>query len=262
MVPYIGDFRLGQTVRHYWNTFDSSNASVTRATDGTISIYEDGGVTQFTTGVTDTEDFDSLTGVHLTAVVTTDSAYERGKDYAAILSAATIDGQTVNACLFTFSIENREPAKGAILFTGNLTAATATTITLPTGASTTDGDYDGCFVVPVGGTGSGQGGRYASTSTTYNGTTLVLTLSESFETTLGADTDVIVYAQTAETVPLPTVTSGNAHVDVIKISGDSTSADNLESYTDGTTKMPVDVQEVNSGAVGGTGEAGDTWGPA
>jgi len=229
MVPYIGDYRLGQTVRHLWNTFGSSNQSITRSTNGTVSVYEDGGLTQFTTGVTDTEDYDGRTGIHEVVIVTTDSQYERGKDYYVVLDTATIDGQTVNAALFTFSIENREPSKDKILFTGNLTAATANTITLPSGASTTNGAYDGAFVQPVGGTGSGQTGRYLSTSTTYNGTSLVATLSTSFVTTLGSDTDVIIFRDYAETVVLPTVTSGNAHTDVKKFGGTTVTGANISS---------------------------------
>lgn len=107
MGRYLGDFRRSQNVRFQWNSFNSSGASVTRSTNGTISVYKDGGTTQTTTGVTDTEDFDSLTGVHDVLIATTDSFYVPGSDYSVVLSAATIDGQTVNAVLAHFSIENR-----------------------------------------------------------------------------------------------------------------------------------------------------------
>ena len=40
-------------------------ASITRATNGKVSVYRDGNVTQSTAGITDTEDFDGVTGIHL-----------------------------------------------------------------------------------------------------------------------------------------------------------------------------------------------------
>lgn len=44
------------------------------------------------------------------------------------------------------------------------------------------------------------------------------------------------------TVATP-VTAGVPHVNVVQISGDSTAADNLEAYTDGTTHIPADAQK-------------------
>lgn len=105
---YLGDFMEDATVKFFWNSFDSDGASITRATNGTVSVYKNGDTTQTTTGVTDTEDFDSLTGIHLVAIdLSADAFYAAGAEYAVILSAATIDGQTVNAVLAHFSIENR-----------------------------------------------------------------------------------------------------------------------------------------------------------
>lgn len=109
MSSYLGDFRTGKTVRKMWNSNAVAGESITRATNGTISVYKDGGTTQSTSGVTDTEDFDSLTGVHLVAVDTSADGtfYSAGSDFEVVLSAATIDGKTINATLFSFSLENR-----------------------------------------------------------------------------------------------------------------------------------------------------------
>ena len=105
---YLGDFAEDATLHHIWNTNDSSGASITRATNGTISVYKDNGLTQSTAGITDTEDFDGLTGVHaLTIDLSADAFYATGSNYSVVLSAATIDGQTVNAAIAHFSIENR-----------------------------------------------------------------------------------------------------------------------------------------------------------
>lgn len=108
-MSYIGDFRIGKVVRKMWSSNAIAGESITRATNGTVSVYKDGGTTQSTTGVTDTEDFDSLTGVHLVAVDTSSDGtfYSSGSDFEVVLSAATIDGKTINAALFSFSLENR-----------------------------------------------------------------------------------------------------------------------------------------------------------
>jgi len=109
MSAYLGDFRTGKVVRKMWNSNAIAGESITRATNGTISVYKDGGVTQSTTGVTDTEDFDSLTGVHLVAIDTSADGtfYSAGSDFEVVLAAATIDGKVINATLFSFSLENR-----------------------------------------------------------------------------------------------------------------------------------------------------------
>ena len=113
MSGYLGDFAPGVTIRDMFNTSDSNGASITRSTDGTISVYKDGGTTQSTSGVTSTEDFDSLTGVHLVAIDTSADGtfYSAGSDFIVVLSAATIDTRTVNAALFSFSLNNRTPLR-------------------------------------------------------------------------------------------------------------------------------------------------------
>lgn len=108
---HLGDFRTGKTVHFLWASCDANGASITRATNGTVSVYKDNGATQSTTGVTDTEDFDSLTGIHACTIdLSADGTfYSAGSNFIVVLSAATIDGQTVNAVLAHFSIENRSP---------------------------------------------------------------------------------------------------------------------------------------------------------
>jgi hypothetical protein len=104
---YLGDYADDATVDFMWSTNAADGASITRATNGTISVYKGNSTTQTTTGVTDTEDFDSLTGIHHCRIATTDAFYATGNDYMVVLSAATIDGETVNAVLALFSIQNR-----------------------------------------------------------------------------------------------------------------------------------------------------------
>ncbi len=115
---YLGDFNEDQTVHLKWSTNEAGGASVTRSTDGTLYVYKDDATgTEVTTGITDTEDHDSLTGVHHCKIVTTDAFYATGADYFVVLKAATIDGETVNHPIAHFSIENRshtEMTKDAI----------------------------------------------------------------------------------------------------------------------------------------------------
>lgn len=113
MSNYLGDFATGATVRLGWNTAGADGASITRGTDGSIRIYKDGGTTQRTSsvGITDSEDFDSLTGVHHVAIDLSDNTdagfYAAGHDYLVVIQGAGIDGKTVNAAIGAFSIQNR-----------------------------------------------------------------------------------------------------------------------------------------------------------
>ncbi len=113
-MTYLGDFAADQAINFLWSTNDGDGASITRSTDGTISVYKDNSdgssydETQSTEGVTNDEDFDSLTGIHECCITTTNAWYEVGHDYTVVLSAAVIDTQDpVNAVLAHFSIENR-----------------------------------------------------------------------------------------------------------------------------------------------------------
>lgn len=124
---YLGDYHEDETVHFLWSTCDAAGASITRATDGTVSVYKDNGTTQSVAGVTDTEDFDSLTGVHACAVdLSADAFYATGADYSVVVSAMTVDGQVINTPLAHFSIENRWVASGnVVLSIGPIRQSTA-----------------------------------------------------------------------------------------------------------------------------------------
>ena len=108
---YLGDFVVDAVVDAKWTTQNGSGASITRSTDGSIRLYKDNSTTQRSSaaGITDTEDFDSLTGVHHLRIDLGDNTdagfYAAGHEYQVVLEGAVIDGQTVNAALFHFSIE-------------------------------------------------------------------------------------------------------------------------------------------------------------
>jgi len=131
MATYLGDFVEDETVHFLWTTNDGDGASITRATDGTISVYKDNNATQSTAGITDTEDFDSLTGIHACTIdLSADAFYATGANYSVVLSAATIDGQTVNSVIAHFSIENRFAEVDVVKWLGTA-AATPTTAGVP-----------------------------------------------------------------------------------------------------------------------------------
>lgn len=122
---YLGNFAEDTIVDFMWSTNNASGASITRSTNGTISVYKGNSTTQSTAGVTDTEDFDSLTGIHHCRIDTSaDAFYEVGKDYMVVLSAGVVDGQSINAVLAHFSIQNRYQDKANFqLADGAITAA-------------------------------------------------------------------------------------------------------------------------------------------
>jgi hypothetical protein len=116
---YLGDYTEDTIIDFKWSSNAADGSSITRSTNGTISVYKANSATQSTAGVTDTEDFDSLTGIHHCRIdLSADAFYATANDYAVVLSGATIDGKTVNAVLAHFSIQNRynptPPAASAI----------------------------------------------------------------------------------------------------------------------------------------------------
>lgn len=126
-MTYLGDFAAGSIVDFKWNAFSGLGGSITRATNGSIRIYKGNSVTQRSSasGITDSEDFDSLTGLNHVRIDLADDAdpgfYAAGSEYQVVLQGAVIDGQTINAVLAHFSIER----------TGGLAAIKEKTDALP-----------------------------------------------------------------------------------------------------------------------------------
>jgi hypothetical protein len=107
--PYLGDFRSGKTVRRLFPTNAIAGESITIATNGTVQVYKNNGTSQSTAGVTFTEDFDGLVGVHAVDIdMSADGTfYSSASDFECVLAAATIDGKSINTPLFCWSVENR-----------------------------------------------------------------------------------------------------------------------------------------------------------
>ena len=198
---YIGNYKEDATIHFLWGTNAANGASVTRTVNGEVRVYKDNNVAQSTAGITDTEDFDGLTGIHACTIdLSSDAFYAVGADYTVVLQGATIDGQTVNAVLAHFSIENQYPSineiadqvwdeiltgathniatsagrrlreiAGFAVHSGTAQAGTTTTITLAADADGGDGIYNRNLIVIIGGTGAGQ----TRTITDYDNTTKV-----------------------------------------------------------------------------------------
>ena len=107
---YLGNYLRDAVVYFLWRT------PIAPSANGTIKVYKNDGTSEVTipTGITDTRDFDSKTGVHQ-CVIDTDhvlnSFYAKECDYSVVLSGATVAGKTVNAVLATFAIEQRDEGR-------------------------------------------------------------------------------------------------------------------------------------------------------
>jgi hypothetical protein len=133
---YLGDFQANSTVTVLFNSFDSSNASVTMSglavTD--IEIYKGTSMTQrssdsgYTLIDTDGIDIDSTTGVHGFSIDLSDDTdsgfFAIGNDYFVVINAITVDSQVVSFCVATFSIQNRFNSAGVGDYATTLTIRT------------------------------------------------------------------------------------------------------------------------------------------
>lgn len=120
----LGSFIEDDTIHFIWTTVDSSGEPITRSTDGTVSVYKDNGTSQSVAGVTDTEDFDMLTGVHAVTIdLSADAFYATGSNYIVTINGAVVDTVTVNAPIAYFTIENNFVNANMIRVSGDSTSA-------------------------------------------------------------------------------------------------------------------------------------------
>lgn len=189
---YLGDFPINSTIRIPFHTFNAAGGSVTitglAVTD--IEIYKNGSTTQrasdagYTLLDTDGIDFDGITGIHGFSIDTSDNTdagfFVAAADYWVVVSAVTVDSQTVNFVAAMFSIENRKitanmtqisgdsPAADnletafddtagsvpwlAIVDQGTAQSATGTTLVLRAAAAFADDTLIGCTIGALGST--------------------------------------------------------------------------------------------------------------
>lgn len=138
---YIGDFSEDSTVRIALTTNNTSGAAVAPSSAfeaADFVIYKNGSATQKTTtnGITCTSPFDSVVGLHILEIDTSNDTGDSGfwtaaADYWVVaIPDETINSQTVVQVVATFSIENRIRVKSTdqvSLATGAITAAVIAT---------------------------------------------------------------------------------------------------------------------------------------
>lgn len=225
---YLGDYPVNGTVTLKWSSQAATGASITRATDGSIRIYKGTSTSEraSSAGITDTEDFDSVTGVHLLSIDLSNNAdagfYAAGNEYQIVLFGATIDGQSVNAVLAHFSIERAGGALALLkaagitagrinaditaiatntdaatnlsgsarsIYVGSVTGAVTTTTLIDAGLTQTDTDFwVGRIVIFITGTQAKQATRI----TGFDATNDKLTFDSLTAAPSGGDAYVIV----------------------------------------------------------------------
>lgn len=103
----LGDYSEDASLSFMWATYDSNGGSITRSGDGSIWVWKDATTTS-TAGITNTEDFNGMVGVHKCVVdLSADVFYQTGADYQVTVRDATVDTRSYNAVIAGFSIENR-----------------------------------------------------------------------------------------------------------------------------------------------------------
>jgi len=101
---YIDDFLEDVTITFFWKITGTASG------DGTIRIYKNGLTDEVTipTYITDTRNFDGITGLNVCQITTRSKDwYEKKSDYVVIISDETIDGEKVTDVIASLSIENR-----------------------------------------------------------------------------------------------------------------------------------------------------------
>lgn len=127
------DIVAGQAINLKF-TSRSSNTPTTLAGSPVVSVYKANNITQSTTGVTLTVDFDSVTGLNNVLIDTsTDTTfYAAGNDFYLVITTGTVGGTSVvGEVVGDFSIQNQSPQRP--LGRGTV-AAGATTTSVPTSA--------------------------------------------------------------------------------------------------------------------------------
>lgn len=114
---YLGDFGMNSVITFPFTTHEADGGAVAPSSAfeaADIRIYRGASATEraSSSGITMTSPFDSVTGLHMLSIDTSDNAdfgfYDATNDYHVILVPdETVDGQTVVKVLASFSIENR-----------------------------------------------------------------------------------------------------------------------------------------------------------
>lgn len=223
MTLHLGKVKPGSTIYIPFDTFaGSTGASVTMTglavTD--VEIYKNGSVTQrasdtgYTLLDTDGIDFDGLTGIHGFSVDLSSNAdagfFVAGGFYWVVVSAITVDSQTVSFVAATFTLGY----EGALLDTTIATLSTQTSFTLTAGPAEDDA-LNGCEVVIHDIASAVQAGRAIVSDYTGSTKTVTLVAGTTFTAAAGDNISVFLSAlqPTVQGRALDVSTGGEAGVD-------------------------------------------------
>lgn len=108
MSKYLGDFTAGDVIDFKFTTYrPSTGAPFTLAGSPVVSVYKDNSVTQSTTGVTVSVDFDSVTGLHNVNITTASDGtfYANGGEFECVITTGTVDSvSVVGSCVGRFTL--------------------------------------------------------------------------------------------------------------------------------------------------------------
>jgi hypothetical protein len=196
-------------------------------------------------------DAGALASDAITAAKIATGAITSAKFAVGAIDAAAIAADAIGASeLAADAVAEIQSGLSLVIRQNTAQAGTSTTITLDASASATNDLYKGLLVRILSGTGAGQ----TRAITGYVGATKVATVHVAWVTAPSSDSvfQLLPFPEVAQAPDnfAATIISAAGVVDgnVVQISGDSTAADNLESYTDGTTPIPANVTQISGDA--------------
>lgn len=114
-MKHLGDFDASSVLYAKFTTYrPSTGAPFTLAGTPVVSVYKDGSLTQSTSGVTLTVDFDGVSGLHHLAIDTSADGtfYSAGSHFEAVITTGTVDSvSVVGSCIASFSIRKDSALK-------------------------------------------------------------------------------------------------------------------------------------------------------
>lgn len=117
-MKHLGDYDAGGVLYTKFTTYrPSTGAPFTLAGTPVVSIYKDGSLTQGTTGVTLTVDFDGVTGLHHLAIDTSADGtfFSAGSHFEAVITTGTVDSvSVVGSCIASFSLRKDSALKPTV----------------------------------------------------------------------------------------------------------------------------------------------------
>lgn len=112
------DYALGTTFDVHFSTRSPyTGAPITLAGTPAVAAYPDSSLTQITTGVSLSVDFDGLTGLNNIHVVgTTNNSFASGSNYALVITAGTVDSVSViGEVVAEFSLEAQSHLRPSVV---------------------------------------------------------------------------------------------------------------------------------------------------